>query len=151
MYICKPELFEVEMIICIKMDLALNKPQRLICLGMVLWLICHKSQTTNQPYYIWVERWSLSKMKLVVCIEYYWSLTIRLFRVTSRIPVGVSGGSYPSAEAQSVYSIAPADGATKTKSLSKFRIIIYKQYLNLLDTVCKLSFIKSNGPTRGIR
>ena len=34
------ELFEIELIICIKMDLALNNLQR---------LICHKTQTSNQP------------------------------------------------------------------------------------------------------
>ena len=39
MYTCLIELFEIELIICIKMDLALNNPQR---------LICHKTQTTNQ-------------------------------------------------------------------------------------------------------
>ena len=33
-------MFEIEQIICIKMDLALNNLQR---------LICHKTQTTNQP------------------------------------------------------------------------------------------------------
>ena len=33
-------MFEIELIICIKMDLALNNLQR---------LICHKTQTTNQP------------------------------------------------------------------------------------------------------
>ncbi len=31
MYLCKTELFEIELFICIKMDLALNKLQRLIC------------------------------------------------------------------------------------------------------------------------
>ena len=34
------ELFEIELIICLKMDLALNYPE---------WLICHKIQTTNLP------------------------------------------------------------------------------------------------------
>ena len=34
------ELFEIELIICIKIDLALNNLQR---------LICHKIQPTNQP------------------------------------------------------------------------------------------------------
>ena len=34
-------MFEIELIIRIKMDLALNKQQR---------LICHKTRTTNQPY-----------------------------------------------------------------------------------------------------
>ena len=36
---CQTELFKIELIICIKMDLALNNLQ---------WLICHKTQTTNQ-------------------------------------------------------------------------------------------------------
>ena len=35
------ELFEIELLICIKMDLALNNLQR---------LTCHETQTTNQPY-----------------------------------------------------------------------------------------------------
>ena len=34
------ELFEIELIICIRMDLALNNLQR---------LICHKTQASNQP------------------------------------------------------------------------------------------------------
>ena len=40
MYSCKTELFETELIICIKMDLGLNNLQR---------LIGHKTQTTSQP------------------------------------------------------------------------------------------------------
>ena len=32
-------MFEIDLIICIKMDLALNNLQ---------WLICHKTETTNQ-------------------------------------------------------------------------------------------------------
>ena len=40
MYLCWTELFEIELLICIKMDLALNNLQR---------LICHKNQPTNQP------------------------------------------------------------------------------------------------------
>ena len=39
MYLCLTELFEIELIICIKMDLTLNNLQR---------LICHKTQPTNQ-------------------------------------------------------------------------------------------------------
>ena len=38
MYSCLTELFEKELVICIKMNLALNNQQR---------LICHKIQTTN--------------------------------------------------------------------------------------------------------
>ena len=40
MYSCYTELIEIELTICIKMDLALNKQQR---------LMCHKTQPTNQP------------------------------------------------------------------------------------------------------
>ena len=42
-------------------------------------------------------------------LQHYWNLTIRLFCVISKTIVG--GGSYPSAEKQSVYSIAPANWA----------------------------------------
>ena len=38
LYTCETELFEIDWIICIKMDLALNNLQR---------LICHKTQPTN--------------------------------------------------------------------------------------------------------
>ena len=38
-YSCWTELFEIEMIVCIKMDLALNNQQR---------LICHKNTPTNE-------------------------------------------------------------------------------------------------------
>ena len=40
LYLCLTELFEIELIIYIKMDLALNNLQR---------LICHKTQQTKQP------------------------------------------------------------------------------------------------------
>ena len=39
MYVREAELFEIEQFICIKMDLALNNLQR---------LVCHKIQPTNQ-------------------------------------------------------------------------------------------------------
>ena len=39
LYSCQIELFEIELIICIKMDLTLNNLQR---------LICGKTQTINQ-------------------------------------------------------------------------------------------------------
>ena len=38
MYLCETELFEIELFICIKMDLALNDQQK---------LICHKAKQTN--------------------------------------------------------------------------------------------------------
>ena len=41
MYSCYTELFEIELFICITMDLALNNLQR---------LICHKTQTTNPTW-----------------------------------------------------------------------------------------------------
>ena len=40
MYLCLIEFFEIELIICLKLDFMLNNLQR---------LICHKTQTTNQP------------------------------------------------------------------------------------------------------
>ena len=39
MHSCETELFEIELIICIKLELALNNLRK---------LICHKPQTTNQ-------------------------------------------------------------------------------------------------------
>ena len=41
MHLCLTELFEIELIICIRMDLALNNLQS---------LMYHKTQTTNQQY-----------------------------------------------------------------------------------------------------
>ena len=40
-YSCETDLFEIEVIICIKMDWALNNLQR---------LICHKTQQTNKSF-----------------------------------------------------------------------------------------------------
>ena len=48
--------------------------------------------------------------------QHKWNLIIRLFSVISRILVG-GGGSYPSAEVQSAYSIVPADRAMSTRSI----------------------------------
>ena len=39
LYSCKTELFKIELIICIKIDMALNNLQR---------LICHTTQTTKK-------------------------------------------------------------------------------------------------------
>ena len=39
MYLCLTELLEIELIICIKMDVALNNLQK---------LMCHETQPTNQ-------------------------------------------------------------------------------------------------------
>ena len=50
----------------------------------------------------WQWRGTLHSPKL----QHYWNLTIRLFSVT------LGGGSYPSAEKQSLYSTAPTDWAT---------------------------------------
>ena len=44
-------------------------------------------------------------------LQHCWNLTIRLFSVICRTLV--SGGSYPSAEKQSVYSTAPTDWARR--------------------------------------
>ena len=52
-------MFEIELVICIKMDLALNNLQR---------LICHKTQPTNQPIKsIWPpSKFSISHPKCVI-------------------------------------------------------------------------------------
>ena len=42
---------------------------------------------------------------------YHWNLTIRLFSVICRTLIGGGGGSYSSAEVQSVYSTAPVNWA----------------------------------------
>ena len=47
MYLCLTELFEIELSICIKMDLALNNLQ---------WLICHKPKQTTKHTHILRER-----------------------------------------------------------------------------------------------
>ena len=47
MFSCYTELFEIELIICIKMDLTLNNLQR---------LIYHKTQPTNQPLLLFYYR-----------------------------------------------------------------------------------------------
>ena len=52
-------------------------------------------------------------------LQHYWSLTIRLFSVISRRDVG---GSYHSAEMQSVYSTASANWVTGTFWLHLLRV-----------------------------
>ena len=54
MYSCYTELIEIELIICIKMDFALNDLQR---------LICHKTQPTFK---------NLAKPVNTLCREIYW-------------------------------------------------------------------------------
>ena len=49
-------LFEIEQIFCIKIDLALNNLQR---------LICHKIQPTNQPTYCGMGAYPSAEMKSV--------------------------------------------------------------------------------------
>ena len=50
LHLCWTELFQIELIIYIKMDLALNNLQR---------LICHETQPTNQP----TNGWRVSAQK----------------------------------------------------------------------------------------
>ena len=59
----------------------------------------------------WRWRGTPHSPKLQLC----WKLSIRLFSVISRT---LFGGSYPSAEVQSVYSTAPADWAIQNLSLT---------------------------------
>ena len=56
------------------------------------------------------ERWQWRSIPHSPKLQHYWSLTIRLFNVISRILVV---GSNPSAEMQSVYSAVPADWANR--------------------------------------
>ena len=54
LYLYKTELFELELLFCIKMDLVLNNLQR---------LICHKTQTN----YILAEFWLYLGFQLFSC------------------------------------------------------------------------------------
>ena len=75
--------------------------------------------------------------------QHNWNLSIRLFSVICRTPIGGGGGSYHSSEVQSVYSTAPADWANRyiilpknsiTKSLknkpTKSKVFIYLKWLH---------------------
>ena len=63
MYLCQTELFELELIICVKMDLALNKQQRLIChkpkqtyiSDVLRWTPSHRCASIGRPIrtYLW--------------------------------------------------------------------------------------------------
>ena len=57
MYSCKTELFEIELIICIKMDLVLHNLQM---------LICNKNQPTNQPAQLTFSQHLLTTLRLVL-------------------------------------------------------------------------------------
>ena len=79
MYSCYAELFEIEQIIYIKIDFALNNLQRLIC-----YKAKPTNQLTNQP-----------KAPVLLLVSYP--------------EHSFSGGSYPSAEKQSWYSSTPVN------------------------------------------
>ena len=70
----------------------------------------------------WQWRGTLHSLKL----QTYWSLTIRLFNVVSRILVG--WGSYPSAGMQSVYSTAPVNWAGSYTPMYKLFVLDYKTW-----------------------
>ena len=69
MYLCKTELFEIELLICIKMDLAINNLQM---------LICHKPKQTNkQTKLIFLQNTNcekVSRLKLYLPWE-KWTMT----------------------------------------------------------------------------
>ena len=50
MYLCWAELFEIEVLICVKMDFALNNLQR---------LICHKTQTNKPNVFIGIYTYKI--------------------------------------------------------------------------------------------
>ena len=61
-YSCFTDLFEIELFICIKMDLALNN---------LRWLICHKTQTNKQTnIYLSISSWSYLSLSIIR----YWSI-----------------------------------------------------------------------------
>ena len=67
-------MFEIELIICIKMDLALNNLKR---------LICYKTQTTNQPNQFIM--WFLYSKKMYV---YYLAYEVMLMQMRISKPIG---------------------------------------------------------------
>ena len=68
-------------------------------------------------------------------LQHYWNFTIRLFSVISRTLVG---GSYPSAEMQSMYSAASADRAKKQFYLKQFSLALVHSFIWLIDrTLCR--------------
>ena len=70
--------------------------------------------TTLGPEWTW-EQWQWRGTLYSPKLKQYWNLTIRLFSVIIRTLV--RGGSYPSAEKQSVYSTALANWATSILTL----------------------------------
>ena len=74
--------------------------------GLVNSIRCYHSG----PEWTW-ERWQWRGTPHSPKLQHCGNLTIRLFSVISRTLVG--GGSYPSAEKQSVYSTAPANWASR--------------------------------------
>ena len=67
LYLCKTDLFEIELVICIKMDLVLNNQQR---------LICHKTQTTNRTI---KSLWLFLFRTILIILSFWWSLLVLLF------------------------------------------------------------------------
>ena len=91
--------------------------------------------TTPAPNWTW-EWWQWRGTLHPLKLRHYWNLTIRLFSVIYRILVG---GSYSSAEMQSMYSIAPADwGKSKNMIIIKTYLIRY----NLLPSFTEIKIWK---------
>ena len=74
-----------------------------------IWLIDRTLSGATTPSQRTRKQWKWKDPLHFPKFQHYWSLTIRLLRVISRILVG---GVLPSTEIQSVYSTAPADWAT---------------------------------------
>ena len=116
--------FEIELIICIKMDLALNTQQR---------LICHKNQPTNQSITttLGLSEPGCSDNQGVLQILQNSRTGASPWDCLILYPAHLSGDQRP-AEVQSVYSPAPADWAEIIEtSLSRAKEHYTQSYLSL--------------------
>ena len=94
----------------------------------------------SEPEWTW-EQWQWRGTPHSPKLQHCWNLTIRLFSVISRTLVG--GGSYPSAEKQSVYSTAPADWAMSVFPQPAAQLSVLKQFL--FSLLWKVSQCYANG------
>ena len=95
------------------------------------------------PQWTW-EQWQWRGTLHSPKLQHHWNLTIRLFIVISRTLVG--GGSYSSAEKQSMNSTAPADWAIwdlwKLKRIPTFYIKNKESYHTCMNIINETSIYK---------
>ena len=85
-YSCKTELFEIELIICIKMDLALNNLQR---------LICHKTQKTKPITGVDMRLLTRKKAVLTLCATVEYTSMCVMADIKSKLTCIKSSYVYP--------------------------------------------------------